>query len=116
MQLSFSTPIWLYPAPVDFRKKIDGLAVLIADQLSLTPTSGELFVFRNRLGDKLKCLWYDTNGFWLCYKRLEKGRLKFPSESDSVMELTRDELSWLLSGIDFTKQRALPSVTATHFY
>ena len=116
MQLSFTTPLWFYPAPVDFRCQIDGLSVIVADQLSLTPTSGELFIFRNRSGNKLKLLWYDHNGFWLCYKRLEKGKLKFPKITDQAMELTRDQLSWLLSGLDFTKHKAMKEVQAKHFY
>lgn len=116
MQLSFKIPIWLYPKPVDFRKQIDGLVMLIADQLSLNPLTGELFVFRNRSAQKVKCLWYDRNGFWLCYKRLERGRLKFPNSTEvAVIEISRDELSWLLSGLDITKQILLPAVWAEKF-
>ena len=116
MQLSFKTPIWLYPTPVDFRKQIDGLALLVADQLSLNPGSGELFVFYNRIGDKVKLLWYDTNGFWLCYKRLEKGRLNFPKKQTDAMVLTRDQLSWLLSGLEWMKTPLLPACEATQFF
>ena len=116
MQLSYKTPIWFYPEPVDFRKQIDGLSVLVADHLSLKPTSGELFIFRNRSAKKIKLLWYDENGFWLCYKRLERGRLRFPDQYGEVMELTRDQLSWLLSGLDFTNQTPLPRVSASYFY
>lgn len=116
MQLSYKTPIWLYPEPVDFRKQIDGLVILIADQLSLTPTSGELFIFRNRQGKKIKLLWYDGRGFWLCYYRLERGRLQFPRAGESAMEITHDQLSWLLSGLDITKQKALPNTKAEYFF
>lgn len=116
MQLSYQTPLWFYPVPVDFRKQIDGLVLLIADQLQLSPTSGELFIFRNRQNTKIKLLWYERNGFWLCYKRLEKGRLQFPRVGDTAMELTRDQLSWLLSGLDFTRQAVLPAVQATEFF
>jgi transposase len=116
MQFSYKTPIWLYPSPIDFRKKIDGIVLIIADHLELNPTSGELFIFRNRQCNKIKLLWYDSNGFWLCYKRLEKGKLKFPVNNTEKMELTRDELSWLLSGIDFTKQAKLPKTTAKYFF
>lgn len=101
---------------VDFRKQIDGLVLLIADELSSSPTSGELFIFRNRSANKVKLLWYDTNGFWLCYKRLEKGKLKFPAIGSSVLELNHDELGWLLSGLDFAKQTLLPKVDALNFY
>lgn len=116
MQLSFKTPLWLYSKPVDFRKQIDGLALLVADQLSKNPGSSELFIFRNPRGNKIKLLWYDGNGYWLCYKRLEKGRLKFPSQDSSVLELTRDQLSWLLSGLDWAKQVPLPVHQAKHYY
>jgi transposase len=115
MLSSYITPIWLYPKPIDFRKQIDGLVLLIADHLQLNPTSGQLFLFRNRQSNKIKLLWWDTNGFWLCYKRLEKGRLIFPENKD-VAELTRDQLSWLLSGLNYLKQPLLPKITATNFY
>lgn len=116
MQLSYKTPIWFYPAPVDFRKQIDGLVMLVADSLSLKPLSGELFIFRNRTGKRIKLLWYDQNGFWLCYKRLERGKLIFPTYSDAALELSRDQLSWLLSGLDIAKQKQLPVTTAEYFY
>jgi len=116
MQLSYKTPIWLYPEPVDFRKQIDGLVILVADSLSLNPTSGELFIFRNRTAKKIKLLWYDQNGFWLCYKRLERGRLNIPTGTDPIMELTRDQLSWLLSGLDILRNPQLPTVQADYFY
>ncbi len=113
---NWKTPIWFYRTPVDFRKQIDGLVMLIADHLSMTPSSGQLFLFRNRQRDKIKLLWYDQNGFWLCYKRLEKGKLKFPSEADETIELTQDQLSWLLSGLNWMKQKSLPKVSPEFFY
>mgnify|MGYP003997353093 CR=1 FL=1 len=116
MQLSFKTPLWLYPKPIDFRKQIDGIMMLIADQLNLNPMSGELFIFRNRKADKVKLLWYDGNGYWLCYKRLEKGKLKFPAHDVETLELTRDQLSWLLSGLDFMQEKQLSEVTASQFF
>ncbi len=116
MLLTFNTAIWLYPQPIDFRKQIDGLVILVADHLKLLPTSGQLFLFRNRTAKKIKILWWDRNGFWLCYKRLEKGKLIFPSVNDNAIELTRDQLSWLLSGLDCMKQVLLPEVKATNFF
>ena len=59
---------------------MDGLIMLVADHLKLNPTSGQLFLFRNRHANKIKVLWWERNGFWLCYKRLEQGRLKFPPQ------------------------------------
>jgi len=55
---------------------MDGLVMLVADHLELNPTSGQLFLFRNRHANKIKMLWWERNVFWLCYRRLEKGKLK----------------------------------------
>ena len=90
--------------------------ILVADHLKKDPTSGQLFLFRNRGADKIKLLWFDQNGFWLAYKRMCKGRFKFPAVIDETLLLTREQFSWLLSGLDFSKQVSLPRVTATHFY
>lgn len=116
MLLSFNAPIWFYPQIIDFRKQLDGLIVLVSDHLHLNPTSGQLFLFRSRTGNKIKMLWWDRNGFWLFYKRLEKGCFQFPSLNDCPIELTRDQLGWLLSGLDCLKHALLPEVNATNFY
>jgi transposase len=116
MLLTFNAPIWLYSQPIDFRKQIDGLVVLVADHLQLNPTSGQLFLFRDGTGKKIKMLWWERNGFWLFYKRIEKGRLQYPAKIDRAIELSRDQLSWLLSGLDFTKYSVLPEVKATNFF
>lgn len=113
---SFNGNIWLYTKPIDFRKQIDGIVILVSDHLQLNPTSGQLFLFRNRHANKIKMLWWDKNGFWLCYKRLEKGKLKFPGIVDKTLELTRDEMNWLLSGLDYTKQISLPEINAKNFF
>ena len=116
MLLPFNTSIWLYPTPIDFRKQMDGLIMLVANHLQLNPTSGQIFLFRNRHANKIKLIWWERNGFWLCYKRLEQGKLKFPGKNDSAMLLTSEQFSWLLSGLDFTNYELLPEVKATNFY
>jgi len=87
--------------PVDMRKSINGLSVLVADHLALNPLNGQMFVFYNRQRDKIKILYWDQNGFCLWYKRLEKDRFQIPTDiSDNHIELSSDELSWLLSGLN----------------
>jgi len=108
--------IWLHTEPVDFRKQLDGLIVLVADHLQMNPASGQLFLFRDRSEKKIKILWWDRNGFWLLYKRLEKGRLKFPRSFECALELTRDQLSWLLSGLDCLSHPLLPEIKPSVFY
>src|SRR5260221_12811348 len=74
LQLTPQSRIFLAVQPVDFRKGIDGLAVLCRQILSEDPLGGAVYVFRNRTGTTLKLLAYDGKGFWLCTKRLSQGR------------------------------------------
>jgi transposase len=111
----FNTQIYLHPSPIDFRKQIDGLVLLVADHLKLKPTSGQLFLFRNKGRDKLKALYWERNGFWLLYRRLEQGRFQFPVIDKAVIELSRDELSWLLSGLNFMEYTPFKKVNASNF-
>ncbi len=116
MFIPVNTPIWIYLEKIDFRKQIDGLSTFVAAHFGKNPASGQLFVFRNRAANAVKMLLWERNGFWLFHKRLEKGRLKFPNLSDEIMELTQDQLGWLLSGLDFSKQATLPMIEASHFF
>jgi Transposase and inactivated derivatives len=100
--LPFNAKIWFYRQPIDFRKQIDGLVILVADTLEKDPTSGQLFIFRNKKADKLKLLYWEDDGFWMFYKRREASRHKFPAKLDEAMELSSQQLQWLLSGLDFT--------------
>ena len=116
MILPFNTSVWLYRQPVDFRKQIDGLTILVADTLKCDPASGQLFVFRNRQADKIKMLYWQDNGFWLLYKRNETGRFMFPSVVDGTVELSLEQLQWLLSGLDMMKQPDRKKLQPTHFF
>ncbi len=84
----------------DMRKAINGLSVMVSEQMKLDLFSGHLFVFCNRQQTILKILYWDKNGFCLWQKRLEKDRFKWPQTSDEVMNITRRELSWLLDGLN----------------
>jgi transposase len=68
--------VYLAPGPTDLRKSIDGLSVLVSAVFELDLFSDRWFVFCNRQRDKLKILRWDTNGFWLYYRRLERGRFR----------------------------------------
>lgn len=116
MWAPFNTKVWFYRNPIDFRKQIDGIVILVADTLKKDPTSGQLFVFRNRQADKLKMLCWENNGFWLLYKRYESGCFKFPAMGDEALELSPQELQWLLSGIDFTKQKMPEKLKIKKFF
>ena len=76
--------IYLYLDNVDFRKSINGLIVVVEQQMELNPFRDALFVFCNKKRDKLKVLYWDKTGFALWYKRLEKHRFKWPSDSEFI--------------------------------
>jgi len=83
---------------VDFRNGIDGLAGLCRNQFQKDPLSGCVFVFRNRRGTSVKILVYDGQGFWLCQKRLSKGRFRWwpESVSDVLKKMESRELQLVL--------------------
>lgn len=100
-------PVQVYLAlgPTDLRKSIDGLAVLVKESFQLDPFSSGLFVFCNRKKDKLKILHWEHNGFWLYYRRLEKGKFLWPDKGAGKVEtISRRQLRWLLDGLAFQRQ------------
>ena len=85
--------------PADFRKGIDGLARLCREALCSDPFSGCVFVFRNKSRKAVKILVYDGQGFWLCQKRLSKGRFPWwPQSSAATQRFEAHQLAVLLSG------------------
>ena len=88
IQITPHMRILLAVEPVDFRKGIDGLARVCRDILKSDPFSGYVFVFMNRKKTAIKILMYDGQGFWLCQKRLSKGKFQWwPMNSSSYIRL-----------------------------
>ncbi|MBM4093870.1 MAG: IS66 family insertion sequence element accessory protein TnpB [Planctomycetes bacterium] len=102
--------------PADFRRGIDGLARLCKDVLKHDPFNGWVFVFRNRSATALKILVYDGQGFWLCHKRLSRGRFRWwPAGSGAasqaspvVRTLAAHQLQVLLAAGDPEATHAAP--------
>lgn len=91
--------IYLACGHTDMRKSINGLAAIVENGINLDVYSGALFVFCNRQRDRVKILEWDGDGFWLYFKRLEKGHFRWPKPGeDSTMTLTGEELTILLGG------------------
>lgn len=98
--------IYLCVEPIDFRKGINGLSILVESQLALNPFSEHLFVFCNRRRDKVKVLYWERSGFCLWQKRLEKAHFHWPQgEGEAVVALNGQQLNWLLDGIDISRLR-----------
>jgi transposase len=97
------TKVYLALGATDMRKAINGLSVIVSEQMQLDIFSGHLFVFCNRAQTILKVLYWDKNGFCLWQKRLEKDRFKWPTTSKEVMNITSRELSWLVEGLNINQ-------------
>lgn len=109
--------VWLAREPQDFRKGINGLSIVVEEQLAHDPFSGHLFVFINKRRDKIKVLYWERSGFCLWHKRLEKERFKWPEHLPGdvtsprgkgvgeTIVLDGQQLNWLLDGYDLAAMR-----------
>lgn len=104
-RLSANLAVYLHREAIDFRKSINGLAALVEHELGLDPFAAAAYVFGNRRRDRIKILGWSRNGFWLLHKRLESERFVWPRENERVIELTIEQLHWLLEGIDLAAMR-----------
>jgi len=99
--------VYLATGVTDMRKSINGLSIIVSELLGHDPFNGSVFVFCNRHRDKLKILYWEHNGFWLYYRRLDKGKFQWPSGvSQQTTILTLRELHWLLDGLSPTQASA----------
>jgi len=101
-----SVAVYLATGVTDMRKSINGLSILIADQLELDPLSGNLFAFCNRKRDIIKILYWDRNGFCLWHKRLEKDQFQWPENEQDVLNIHAHEMAWLLDGLSLDQREA----------
>jgi len=97
-----SNRVYLALGSTDMRKAINGLSILVEQAMDLNPFSGDLFVFCNRRQNIIKILYWDENGFCLWQKRLEEHRFKWPRLPEQVLAINREQLNWLLAGLDFS--------------
>jgi transposase len=99
-----ATKIYLAPGSTDMRKNFEGLYGIVRDQLGCDPMSGYLFLFANQKRTRLKVLVWDGSGLWVCAKRLEKGRFRWPdAATEGRVAMSHEELTLLLNGIDLTQ-------------
>ena len=99
-----ATRIWLAAESTDLRKGFEGLYGLAREQMQCDPLSGHIFVFANAQRTRLKLLFWDGSGLWVCAKRLEKGRFRWPEAKAGEVRvaMTSAELTLLLNGLDWT--------------
>ena len=100
LSLPPTVKIYLCRKPADMRKSFDGLAAMPAEVIEEDPLSGHLFVFRNRRSDRVKILYWDTDGYAVWAKRLEEGTFRFPEDGQGGAIVTPTELAMMLGGVE----------------
>ena len=95
--------VWLATGATDMRRGMNTLALQVQEDLGHDPHAGDLYIFRGRRGDLVKCLWHDGVGISLYAKRLERGRFLWPTTSGGAVSISAAQLGYLLEGIDWRK-------------
>lgn len=103
LMLETRIALYVYRAPADMRKSLDGLAALARDVLGEEPIGNQAFIFANRRGDRLKVLFWDGNGFCLLYKRLEKGRFSLPQPGAGAVRIDEPGFRMLMGGLSLER-------------
>lgn len=105
LNLSPATRVFVATAPVDLRGSFNALHARVQTQLQADPLSGHLFVFTNSRRNRVKILFGDGSGLWVCAKRLERGRFTWPASQQLVATLRHEELLLILSGLEVREKR-----------
>ncbi len=110
IDLNTVNKIYLYPGSTDLRMGIDGYAAMVQLEFKQSPFDGSIYLFCNKAHNKIKILHFEDDGFWLYYKRIETGTVKWPKDN-SLKEIEKRQLIWLLQGLKID-QKALKKCPA----
>jgi transposase len=116
IRLNSEVRVYLATTPVDGRKAINGLSAFILDEFEATLMDGSVFVFYNRARDRVKCLFWEKNGFVLYQKQLERGKFKIKRTEDELFVITQQQLDWLLAGLDFSLMSDFSELDFEHIF
>lgn len=116
LRLSPGVQVFVASQAVDFRKSINGLAIVVAEQFTTPVADGSVYVFYNRDCDRVKCLFWEKNGFVLYHKRLERGRFKLKKGFDESISITSQQLDWLLAGLEFRLMAEFSELSFTNYF
>jgi transposase len=108
--------VYLASSPIDGRKAINGLCASVMESFTDKLMDGSVFVFYNHARNRIKCLFWDRNGFVLYHKRLERGKFHVEPNSEGRIELSQQQLDWLLAGLDFSLMSAFPELDYAHLF
>lgn len=110
IRLNSESRVYLATEPVDGRKAINGLSAFVIEEFEKSITDGSVFVFYNRARNRVKCLFWNKNGFVLYQKRLEQGKFKISDSKGDPFVITQQQLDWLLAGLDFILMAQFPEL------
>ena len=113
--IDLSNVIFVHTSFVDMRKSITGLAILVRLSGAVFE-HGKAFVFLNKARDKIKILLKENNGFVVVYKRLDEGQFKLSFASKTALTLTRQQLRWLLEGLDYASLTPVETPVFKHHF
>jgi|SRR5215469_7736858 len=107
LAMGAATRIYVATGATDMRKGFCGLEGLIRERLESDPTSGHIFLFANARRNRLKLVYFDGSGLWVCAKRMERGRLRWPEPSSNAhrVQLSQEQFALLIGGIDLGQTR-----------
>jgi transposase len=102
-----ATKIYLATGATDMRKGFEGLYALVRNRLELEPLSGHVFLFSNAQRNRMKLIYWDGSGLWVCAKRLERGCFRWPraEAGQTKIVLSHEEMTMLVGGIDLAGSR-----------
>jgi transposase len=100
LNVSGTTRVLVATVPVDLRGSFNRLYGYVVEHLMGDPLSGNLFLFTNRRRNRIKILWFDGSGLWVCAKRLERGRFTWPVSEQGQVTLRGEEFSALIHGLE----------------
>lgn len=106
--------IYIVCGKTDMRKGIDSLAYLVKDKFNLDSFYGQVFLFCGGSQDRFKALYWDSQGYWLLYKRFENGKMNWPKNQNEVIELSSEQVDWLMKG--FSIELKINDAHARNFY
>jgi len=116
MRLKSDVRVYLASSPVDGRKGMNGLCASVTEFFNGSLMDGSVFVFYNHARNRMKCLFWERNGFVLYHKRLERGKFHVKVNADGVLELSQQQLDWLLAGLDFSLMSSFPELNYEHLF
>jgi transposase len=108
--------VYLASSPIDGRKAINGLCAAVMESFNNKLMDGSVFVFYNHARNRIKCLFWNRNGFVLYHKRLERGKFHVKANTDGHIELSQQQLDWLLAGLDFSLMSSFPELNYEHIF